>query len=920
MPVTRNGGLSIVFKLMLMMLAASLAPLFISENLADRILDAFINTAVNSGLETGDNALRESDEILRNLAKKNLGQLAESRATEVNSAISEAEAALTITSEFLERIFLRDFYKSWPLYNASELPEDKTQPEPAGSAMTFSDRHNRRITFTGSSWQSAPDNVMDEISSHLKRYQPLSYVNQLLYRQIPHVLWFMFISREGMLFNYPGTSSRISRSDPRSLLWYRDAITQKGIRWTPVQEDSDTGALTAICYMSVFAPGDDLIGVMALEVSIDDVIERVTSSHSTGLSRVMLLDPWGKLTGMHMDEVANLSWDGNVPQLETNLSGSSAIRQTPFGNRTGFGTCVLDGNTSYIAYSPIPRLRWSIAVITPEEDVLKPVTVMEKRITEGVQTTSEKMQKELSFYRHELISIRYWIAFGSMLLAFFISKIMFRPLGDLADVADRISKGDFNARTTTRRKDEIGLLGNAMNSMARSIQILIAELRHSNRSLERKVQEISNLYEFSMTVTDSLKLEEVAHSAVSITSKSFGAPDVVLFVLSTDGAALKAATIYGQEYRKAVGRELEITDELKPYLNGLIVRDEKSGRPVIEFIDEICGTETTRAILCPLVTPGGLVGLLMAGAPGRTRPFRAGDFRLFRGFAVQAGSAVENACLYAEVLDKKKIEHELDIASRIQRDILPQSFPDVTGLAMAGFNLPALQVGGDFFDVFPMAGGRTGFVIADVSGKGMPAALLMALSRATIRAQVMLSDSPKDVLERTNRLLAPDIKTGMFITAYFAVYDPADCSLRFSNAGHNPPVMFSGDGKQTLLHIQGIALGVLPEITLNENVVTLKNDDLVVFYTDGITDTMSEDMQPMGMMPMIKCIGDSRSEKPSLIIEKIIDLAHEYAGDSNQFDDITLMLLRRTDEPSPERSIKVKKTVKSQRTYGTKNI
>ena len=242
-------------------------------------------------------------------------------------------------------------------------------------------------------------------------------------------------------------------------------------------------------------------------------------------------------------------------------------------------------------------------------------------------------------------------------------------------------------------------------------------------------------------------------------------------------------------------------------------------------------------------------------------------------------------------LERKKAE--LKIAHDIQMSFLPERLPEVPGFELAALSLPAKEVGGDFYDAIPLPGGRTAFVIADVSGKGVPAALFMALSRTVLRANSLIPRSARDAVTEANMLIAEDAKSGMFVTLFYAVADPGKKTLTYVNAGHNPPLLFRpGSGRPTGLKGTGIILGVMPEAEYGEETIHLVSGDLVLLYTDGVTEAINPDEEQFGEERLIETASASLDLPPAEIVERVRDAVMAFSGDEPQFDDLTLMILR----------------------------
>jgi serine phosphatase RsbU (regulator of sigma subunit) len=243
--------------------------------------------------------------------------------------------------------------------------------------------------------------------------------------------------------------------------------------------------------------------------------------------------------------------------------------------------------------------------------------------------------------------------------------------------------------------------------------------------------------------------------------------------------------------------------------------------------------------------------------------------------------------------DRESFLKELEIARRLQRRLLPDQPPSIPGYDIAADNIPAREVGGDFFDFIPMTEDRWGFVIADVSGKGITAAIFMGLSRTIVRATMTRTLDISSSLQQANDLICRDSTSGMFVTLFYAVPIPEERKLRYVNAGHNPPLLLrKGSDEMVALRGKGIALGVKQNIRLEENVIDIGPGDTLVLYTDGVTEAVNEKGEAFGEERLKLAIRESRDATAREIILRIQDAVIAFAGTMHQFDDITLLVAK----------------------------
>lgn len=249
--------------------------------------------------------------------------------------------------------------------------------------------------------------------------------------------------------------------------------------------------------------------------------------------------------------------------------------------------------------------------------------------------------------------------------------------------------------------------------------------------------------------------------------------------------------------------------------------------------------------------------------------------------------------LQANMADRERLLRELEIARGTQRSFLPRRAPLIPGYDISAVNIPAKEVGGDFYDFIPVTNKQWGFVIADVSGKGMPAALLMAISRTLVRASTVGNISAAGPIRQANDLICNDTRPGMFVTLFYAILEQERKRLRFVNAGHNPPLLFHrGQEKPLELWSKGLAMGVRTNLDLRESLIDFHPGDTLIMYTDGVTEAINKEEEAFGKDRLIQTIRDNLYLPSSVIIEKIHESVMAFSGTPTQFDDITIVAIK----------------------------
>lgn len=251
--------------------------------------------------------------------------------------------------------------------------------------------------------------------------------------------------------------------------------------------------------------------------------------------------------------------------------------------------------------------------------------------------------------------------------------------------------------------------------------------------------------------------------------------------------------------------------------------------------------------------------------------------------------------LHCTTAEQERLLKELEIARRIQRNILPKTAPYIEGVELSATNIPAREVGGDFYDYVPVAKNQWGLIIADVSGKGMPAAIFMGLSRTIVRASTTGNKSTQNAMKHANELICRDSTSGMFVTLFYAVLDSIRMKFKYVNAGHNPPFLLRKGANDIIsLEATGIPLGVMENIDIREREIDLLPGDMIVLYTDGVTEAINEKEEGFGKERLLKIIQKNRSLAAKEIVEKVQNEILMFAGTQPQYDDITLMIIKVT--------------------------
>jgi len=445
----------------------------------------------------------------------------------------------------------------------------------------------------------------------------------------------------------------------------------------------------------------------------------------------------------------------------------------------------------------------------------------------------------------------------------------------------------------------------ALADANRALERKLVELEAANRVLQRRTEALISLQGIGQALITSTSLDDLATRVCRHARDLCGADRAILYYLRPDDTA-DVLALSGWDPALVPGA----LDAAAVCDAGADARAEPQpfdGPPpgIPPRHPDVEGAVLRAGLRVPLVAQGKQVGVMIVHTAQKSR-FEPGEAALLQTFAHQAALAIQRAGLIeslrdkilqleaaqAELVKKERMERELELAREVQQSVLPRIFPLAPGYAFAARNEPARQVGGDFYDVILLGADRFGVVIADVSDKGMPAALYMALTRSLLLAEARHERSPRAVLANVHRLLLQLGRPNMFVTVFYGVVDGPARRLTYARAGHDRPLLLRGESVQ-LLGGMGAFLGFpdLDDLHLSEEQIDLAPGDRLVLYTDGLTDALAPNGQAFGIDRLISSL-QSRADLPpdALCAATFADLT-AYQSTAGQYDDMTMLVL-----------------------------
>ncbi len=381
-------------------------------------------------------------------------------------------------------------------------------------------------------------------------------------------------------------------------------------------------------------------------------------------------------------------------------------------------------------------------------------------------------------------------------------------------------------------------------------------------------------------------LPELYTVILGLAMESCGARRGVLLTLEKGSLAVQASR--GEGFRIST----TVRDRVLNAKTSLLVRDAQQDE-ALRLQVSIVEQRVRTLMAVPLQTDDQVIGLLYVDSPQLTREFTGDDLNLLTVMANVAGLRIERERLVDIEQAERLMAAELEQAAEIQRQLLPAEAPVVAGLDLAGYNAACRTVGGDYYDFLTYPDGRIGIVIADVAGKGMPAALVVASLQAKVQA---LADTPGDtaaMVGRLNRGMAATCPRNRFVTLFFAVLDPLTGELAYSNAGHNPPFVVRPNGEIALLEGGGPPLGILPAMRYEEQHWKLEPGDVLLMYSDGVTEAFSPEGEEFDER-VKDVVAGKRSEPAAAIVRAVHEAVATWTAGHPATDDITVVAVRRT--------------------------
>ena len=671
--------------------------------------------SIDSSSKLGDEAIHDSFEAMNDQTRRYLSQLVQDQSDISSHHLYKVENEVHIMTAYAE-----------------ELLSNPNQGKPCS---IYSDKHEPPDKSVVCAYKLSPGVSLSSVRKEIKLLNHMTEIFVPITENDGNIDSIYIGTVSGVILSYPWMTGFDDSYDPRKRDWYKAAVKHNSGIWTDPYIHAATKELI-VTYAKPFYDGlGNLAGVLEVDVTMNVMNEKIVSTQVGQKGYALLIDKNGKVIVRPDLEANDTRWDETYKTenlLESdNLQLRSIIKQMINGE-TGVSKCTLDDGDKYMAYAPIRNTSWSLCIVMPLEDIMKPLIQTQKKIITQTRQSEEYIAMKRTGIAYTFIIIAIVLLILVTLSALSISNKITSPILALNEGANVVGEGNLDFQLNIRTGDEIEQLANTFNKMTQDLKIYISDLK-----------------------------------------------------------------------------------------------------------------QTTA--------------------------------------------------------EKERIESDLRIATEIQTSMLPTifpAFPDRTEFDIFASMEPAKEVGGDFYDFFFVSENHLCFVIGDVSGKGVPAALFMVITKTLLKTEASRGIPPEYVLFNVNNTLVPENETCMFATVFIGLLDIKTGELQYANAGHNPPIISRKTGETAYLDVEhGFVLGTFPDSKFGSGSLTLSEDDLLFLYTDGVTEAIDEEQKLFSEPRLRDILEKVRDHSTQEIIGEVRKEINFFVKLAPQYDDITMLTLKLNKKP-----------------------
>ncbi len=433
-----------------------------------------------------------------------------------------------------------------------------------------------------------------------------------------------------------------------------------------------------------------------------------------------------------------------------------------------------------------------------------------------------------------------------------------------------------------------------MAILQKSVNDELSKLREENNRLKKSIEDLWSINQLARMISSTMPVEEILEHVASVSVKALGAEQGTISLVDEQEIHDPFKTIIRKVDNSSIKGKLRLDEELSGWMmknrKPLMINDFSEDTTFSGFHSSVKKIESVLSV--PLLCKGKFIGILNLFNKKNMRGFTSDDQRLLSIIGSQSAQVIESARLYEQEKKLQLVEVDLAMAMKIQQRLLPKETPPIPGFDVCGVSYAAKDVGGDYFDFIKLNDHQCGIALGDVSGKGVQAALLMSNIQATLRNQAMVSSSITDCIKNANHFLYLNTESNKFATLFYGILDCEKKTFRFVNAGHNFPCYFDQSGQFHTLEKGGLVLGMLPEYPYEEDTISIQPGEIVVIYSDGVTEAENLLEDQFGEERLMRLISENKDLSSNELMKKIYDEVKKFEGNKDQEDDITLVIIK----------------------------
>lgn len=648
--------------------------------------------------------------------------------------------------------------------------------------------------------------------------------------------------------------------DPRVRPWYVKAMESDKFCWTDVYKFSSSRRPGITAAKKVLDQQKKPVGVVGVDIDLSALSIFLKKIKFSANGTSFILDSKGRFVAHpDMEKIEKTHKNKQILDMAAKvLENKESIRKT----------IKINNEMYFTAMVPHIEKRWVVCVLVPYSDFMSAISGMKD-----------------SFLIIFTISI-----FLGFILARYISSFISRPLENLLSMVKKIKEGDFEVRLTPKANDEIGALTIEFNEMISQLNQRMFQLS-SLHNLGEMIKEIFDLPNLLNTITNnaaiSMRSKKCSIALWSDASESFHIRTAIGF---NEGGDKIVENLPGKTASPILMRVKELC---QPILVSDITTDPRFS-DIIDFQVKVSTDNSDNSFLAvPLIGREKFHGIMSVSKKENQGVYNEDDLKLLVILAGQIVTAIDNARLYEELLVRARFDKELEIAHNIQQRLLPSPAAAHSGVSIAANYIPAAEVSGDYFDFLYQDDDNLQFALGDVSGKGIPASMLMIMLRSLLRYEATHGKlNLDDTITKVNALLLKDIEPTMFVTLVYGNLNYNKMEFEYVNAGHCWPVIIHEDGTLTKLKQSSLLLGMFDGVIYESHKAKLKKGDILFIFSDGIEDVENENEEKMGIDPVLNMIVRNRHLGAPTISNEIVKMVELHKGNAKQFDDITYVVIK----------------------------